>query len=452
MPRALKLLRTTAFRLAVAFLLIFLVSAFALIAFIYWNTAGYMAAQTDETIRAEVAGLADQYDLLGLEGLVEAVAERKDQRGLGLYLLAGAAGQTIDGNLLAWPEGADRGGWIDFGYARGGQEREARALILEKPGEFRLLVGRDVDERREIEGRIVGALYWSAGLTFALGLAGGLVMSRNVLSRLEAINRTSRDIIDGDINRRVPLSGSGDEFDELSENLNDMLDQIGRLMDGMTEVADNIAHDLRTPLNRLRSRLEVTLMKPATETEYREALEGAILEADDLIGTFNSLLLIARAETGEARENFAEVAMKPLVTGAFELYEPLAEAKRVGLALRADEATVHGDQGLLSQAVANLIDNAIKYTPEEGQVTVALRREDEDGAVFEVRDTGPGIPAAEREHVTKRFVRLEASRNEPGSGLGLSLVAAVARLHDAELKLGDANPGLIAQIRLRRKD
>ena len=453
--RFLNLFKTTAFRLALIYLLLFAASAFALIAFIYWNTAGFMASQTDETINAEILGLREQYGQSGLPGLRQIVIERSSGGGTGLYLLANADFSRIAGNLPRWPDvPTQQGAWVDFTYDRAanGDLRAARGRHFELLGGFQLLVGRDVHERRQIEDRIESALFWSAGLTIGLGLIGGLLMSRNVTRRLDVINRTSRDIIDGDLTRRVPLSGSDDEFDELATNLNDMLDQIERLMSGMTEVADNIAHDLRTPLNRLRSRLEVTLMKPATESEYREALEGAIAESDGLISTFNSLLLIARAETGEARENFEELDLRALLTDVVELYEPLAEAKRITLKLpQAQTALIQGDRGLISQALANLIDNAIKYTPEDGTVSASLRSTSEEG-IIEVRDTGPGIPQAERDHVLRRFVRLEASRNEPGSGLGLSLVAAVVRLHDAQITLGDAGPGLVATVRFRLKD
>ena len=455
--RFLNLFRTTAFRLALVYLLLFAASAFALIAFIYWNTAGFMASQTDETINAEILGLREQYTQSGLPGLRQVIIERSAGGGTGLYILANADFSRIAGNLSAWPDvPMGQGDWVYFTYDRTSpgevERRSARARHFELRGGFHLLVGRDVHERREIEDRIESALFWSAVITVGLGLIGGLVMSRNVTRRLDVINRTSRDIMEGDLARRVPLSGADDEFDELATNLNSMLDQIGRLMSGMTEVADNIAHDLRTPLNRLRSRLEVTLMKPASEQEYREALEGAIAESDGLIATFNSLLLIARAETGEARENFETLDLRALLNDVAELYEPLAEAKRITLKVVAlKPAEIQGDRGLISQALANLIDNAIKYTPEDGAVIASMKLLD-DEAVLEVRDTGPGIPQAERDHVLRRFVRLEASRNEPGSGLGLSLVAAVARLHDARIDLSDANPGLVATLRFHLKD
>ena len=455
--RFLNLFRTTAFRLALVYLLLFAASAFALIAFIYWNTAGFMASQTDETIEAEILGLREQYSSSGLPGVRQVVLERSAGQGSGLYLLANSDYSRIAGNLTAWPDSpTGRGRWVDFAYDRilsgAAERRAARARHIELLGGFQLLVGRDVHERREIEDRIESALFWSAVITVGLGLIGGLVMSRSLTRRLDVINRTSRDIIEGDLARRVPVSGADDEFDELANNLNDMLDQIERLMNGMSEVADNIAHDLRTPLNRLRSRLEVTLMRPATEQEYREALEGAIMESDGLISTFNSLLLIARAETGEARENFEPTDMKSVLADVVDLYEPLAEAKRISLkSVSVKQAIINGDRGLISQVIANLIDNAIKYTPEDGAVSVSLKLAG-DEAVVEVRDTGPGIPQAERDHVLRRFVRLEASRNEAGSGLGLSLVAAVIRLHDGEIALGDAKPGLIVTLRFNLKD
>lgn len=456
--RALKLLRTTAFRLALVYVLVFAVSAAMLISYIYISTSSFMAAQTDETLNAEITGLEEQYRQRGLPGLRQIIIERSSRSESSLYLLANADFSRIAGNLLAWPEDAERepNGYMNFTYDRqvadGIEKRLVRARQFRLPGNFYLLVGRDVVDRRGVEDLITDALLWAGALTLALGLLGGFVISRNMMRRIEAINRTSRDIIEGDLSRRVELTGIGDEFDELASNLNDMLDQISRLMAGMREVSDNIAHDLRTPLNRLRSRLEVTLMKPQGDQEYREALEQAISDADGLISTFNALLLITRAESGVLRENFAPADLAAIVRDMSELYEPVAEAKNIHFrAISGPPVICRGDRSLISQALGNMIDNAIKYTPSGGAVSVWVQRES-DSATLNVRDNGPGIPADDRPRVLQRFVRLEASRHTPGSGLGLSLVAAVAQLHEGELQLGDAGPGLIASLRLPLAD
>lgn len=450
--RALELLRTTAFRLALVFVLVFAVSAALLIGFIYVSTSSFMAAQTDETLVAEITGLEEQYRQRGLPGLRQIIIERSSRSESSLYLLANADLSRIAGNLLVWPADAERepNGYMNFAYDRqvvdGIEKRLVRARQFRLAGNFYLLVGRDVAERRGVEDLITDALLWAGALTLALGLVGGFLISRNMMRRIDAINRTSRDIIDGDLSRRVPVTGIGDEFDELATNLNDMLDQISRLMAGMREVSDNIAHDLRTPLNRLRSRLEVTLMKPQGDTEYRDALEQAISDADSLISTFNSLLLITRAESGVLRENFAEVDLAAIVRDMSELYEPVAEANVIAFrAISGPPVMCRGDRSLISQALGNMIDNAIKYTPAGGAVSVWVQR-GADRAALCVRDNGPGIPLADRERVLQRFVRLEASRNTPGSGLGLSLVAAVAQLHEGTLELDDASPGLIASL------
>ncbi|HRK71012.1 MAG TPA: HAMP domain-containing sensor histidine kinase [Micropepsaceae bacterium] len=452
--RLLKLLRTTAFRLALVYVLVFAVSAGLLIGFIYLSTSSFMAAQTDETLNAEITGLEEQYRQRGLPGLRQIIIERSSRSESSLYLLANADLSRIAGNLSIWPADAERepNGYMNFTYDRqvadGIEKRLARARQFRLPGNFYLLVGRDVVDRRGVEDLITDALLWAGALTLALGLLGGFVISRNMMSRIEAINRTSRDIMEGDLSRRVELTGIGDEFDELASNLNDMLDQISRLMAGMREVSDNIAHDLRTPLNRLRSRLEVTLMKPQGDQEYREALEQAISDADGLISTFNALLLITRAESGVLRENFAPTDLSAIVRDMSELYEPVAEAKNIAFrAISGPPVTCHGDRSLISQALGNMIDNAIKYTPSGGAVSVWVQRE-AGTATLKVRDNGPGIPEADRARVLQRFVRLEASRHTPGSGLGLSLVAAVAQLHEGELQLDDAGPGLIASLRL----
>jgi hypothetical protein len=331
----------------------------------------------------------------------------------------------------------------------------ARAFFLQEG--FYLLVGRDVQERREIESLITNALIWAIGLTVALGLAGGLFMSRNMLARVDEINRSSLDIMGGDLSQRLPIAGTGDELDQLGQNLNAMLEQIEALMIGMRQVTDNVAHDLRSPLNRLRNRLEVTLMQDASKEDYKLALEKTIAEADNLLGTFNALLMIARAEAGSLRDAMSWVDLSATVQDVAELYEPLADENGLELKVVAEPGLmIWGNRELLSQAVANLLDNAIKHglpqnADNERMIEVSARPDTARagrGVVLSVADRGPGIPPEERQHVLERFVRLEASRNTPGSGLGLSLVAAVARLHGGAIELGDNEPGLRVSLSL----
>jgi signal transduction histidine kinase len=291
-------------------------------------------------------------------------------------------------------------------------------------------------------------LPWTVLLILVLGTAGGALMSRNMLRRLDAINRTSGEIIAGDLTRRVPLNGSGDEFDSLAENLNRMLDRIERLMKGLREVTDSVAHDLRTPLTRLRNRLEESVARLNASGAQASEIERAIAETDQLIGTFNALLLIAETDAGTTRAAMSALDLSEVAADVVELYEPLAEEKKVGLTVIPGPAVViEGNRSLIAQALANLVDNAIKYTPAGGMVRIraAIAGESVD---LSVADSGPGIPLADRPRVTERFVRLEASRNSPGTGLGLSLVAAVAHFHRAELVLEDNVPrGLKAVLR-----
>lgn len=453
--RPAKLLRTSTFRLALVYLALFGLSVVALFAFVYWNTAVFIAEQTDQTIEAEITGLAEQYRDGGLIGLLDVVRERGQGQSQSLYLITDPGRRWLAGNLDAWPRAeTGPGGWLDFTVRRNAGRRpethhmRARHLVLR--GGFQLLVGRDVQERHDLAQRLRETLIWVVALTVALGLLGGVAMSRNMLRKIDAINRASRDIMAGDLSRRVAVSGSNDELDRLAQNLNAMLGEIERLMTGMRQVTDNIAHDLRSPLNRLRGRLEVTLMAPPEAAAYRAAMEETIAEAEGLLNTFNALLGIAEAESGAHRGALTGLDAGRLASDVAELYMPLAEEKGITLTCAAAPGlTVTGDRHLLSQALANLADNAVKYTAPGGTVTVTARRADDSGGAVElaVTDSGPGIPAADRQRVLERFVRLEASRNSPGSGLGLSLVAAVARLHGAELVLGDNSPGLRVSLR-----
>jgi signal transduction histidine kinase len=450
-----KLFRTTTFRLSLTYLALFGAAAVVAIFYIYWNTTVLLTRQLHETIDAEIKGLAEQYTDGGLTQLVRTVADRSQTPGSSLYFVADATGRRVAGNLTSiTQELLDSLGPVEFEYSRpaeGGVEtRLAFANVFKLPGGYRLIVGRDIEDRRELARVIRSAMLWGLGVMALFGIGGGYLVSRNLLARIDAVAATTRTIMEGDLTGRLPVNGSGDELDRLSESLNLMLARIEQLMAGLREVSDNIAHDLKTPLNRLRNRVEAALREPYGEPAYREALEHTIEEADGLIKTFNALLSIARLEAGAAGDNKESLDVAALVRDVAELYEPVAEER--GLVLRADAARpvfVNADRQLLGQAIANLIDNAIKYgAPEQSQgngaepevcVTTEARGPMAD---IVVTDRGPGVPSSDRERVLGRFVRLEASRSEPGSGLGLSLVSAVARLHGGAVRLEDNRPGL----------
>ena len=455
-----RFLRSTTARIALVYLVLFSASVMVLLGFLHWSTAGFMARQTDATIDAEITGLAEQYSQFGTVGLVHAIERRVvgARASRGLYLVTGPAGLApIAGNLNQWPaETPDAEGRLTFTleYAgvAGGEINLGRARVFALDGGLRLLVGRDIRERLEIAGRIRESLAWGMAITVALAAAGGLVISRSMLRRIEAINETSRDIMAGSLSRRVPVRGSGDEFDRLALNLNEMLDRIEALLAGMKEVSDNVAHDLRSPLARLRSRLEAVMMDDGDTADYRRAITATIAEADGLLATFNALLGIAQAEAGTPRQRFADVDGAALLADVAELYAPLAEERGLRLEIASsDRAAVRGDRDLLFQALANLCDNAIKFTPAGGAVRLGLSRAD-GRARFTVADDGSGIPEPMRDRVRERFVRLDQSRTTPGSGLGLSLVDAVARLHDGTLVLEDGEPGLRAILDLPCRD
>ena len=449
--RAPRVFRTLAFRIVLVYIAIFAVSAVGLVAFTYWNTKRALDFQTDQTIEAEISGLAEQYQRQGLGGLTDVVISRSIRGGQGLYLLTDLMRHPVAGNLDGWPEIIYRpNNFVEFNYDRrvGGVSalRRARGRVFQLAGGFQLLVARDVHERHETSRLFGTTLPWSVLLMLVLGVVGGALMSRNLLARLDSINTTSRDIMAGNLSRRVPVSGAGDEFDALATNLNRMLDRNERLMRGMRDVTDSIAHDLRTPLNRLRNRIDAALRRVPSDSKEAQEIEAASSEIDQLIATFNALLLIAEAEAGLAREAMTRVELRDVVEGIAELYGPVAEES--GLTFEAPpsgSAIIAGNRTLISQALANLVDNAIKYTPAGGRVRISIENSASGIAVI-VADNGSGIPEEDRERVTERFVRLEASRHSPGSGLGLSLVLAVARLHDAQLRLSDNKPGLRASI------
>jgi signal transduction histidine kinase len=450
-----KLFRTTTFRLSLTYLALFSAAAIVAIVYIYWNTTVLLSRQLNQTIDAELKGLAEQYRAGGLDQLVRTVAERSGTPGNSLYLVADSEGRRLAGNLSAVsPELWDSLGPVEFVYQRpatgGVEKRLAFANVFRLPSGYRLIVGRDIEDRRELARMVRSAMLWGLGVMALFGIGGGYWVSRKLLARIDALAETTRTIMDGDLTGRLPVTGSGDELDRLSESLNLMLARIEQLMAGLREVSDNIAHDLKTPLNRLRNRVEQALREPYGEAAYREALERTIEEADGLIKTFNALLSIARLEAGAGGENREKLDVSALLRDVAELYEPVAEER--GIELRAETNApifVRADRQLLGQAIANLIDNALKYgAPERSsgngsrpEVELSTRTKGPTAEIV-VTDRGPGVPVPDRERVLDRFVRLEASRSERGSGLGLSLVAAVARLHGGILRLEDNEPGL----------
>jgi signal transduction histidine kinase len=459
-----KLIRTTAFRLTLAYLFLFALFAASLLGYFAWNTRRLINEQITATVNVEVSEITDIYTHRGLQGLARTIENRALRPGANLYLVTTPEGRAIRGNVGSLAPGVMASiGWSETAYRRLDEQDTAhhRALVrvTELTNGFRLLIGRDLEERRRLFGIVAKAAQWSLLVVIVLGIGGGIFVARRVLHRIDAMTGTTRRIMAGDLSGRLPVGRSGDELDRLAENLNAMLERIEALMTGLKEVSDNIAHDLKTPLTRMRNRAEEALASSGSETEYRAALERTIEESDGLIRTFNALLMIARAESGQARGNMDDFDAADVAKGIQELYEPLAEDDGMTLRVKAATARLHGNRELISQALANLVENAIKYgkpspvvqpldpvaAARTREILIEARREG-DQVLLSVADHGPGIPEGDRKHAVERFVRLEASRTLPGSGLGLSLASAVATLHGGELRLGDSHPGLTATL------
>ena len=459
-----KLIRTTAFRLTLVYLFLFALFAASLLGFFAWNTRRLITEQITATVNAETGEVSDTFARRGLRGLVLTIENRALRPGANLYLVTTPAGQAIAGNVGSLSPGVmATTGWSETAYRRLDDQDSTNHFALVKVTElssgFRLLIGHDLEERRRLFGIVAHAAQWSVLIVVVLGLGGGIFVARRVLRRIDAMTGTTQRIMAGDLSGRLPVGRSGDELDRLARNLNAMLERIEALMMGLKEVSDNIAHDLKTPLTRLRNRAEEALAKSRTEVEYRSALERTIEESDGLIRTFNALLMIARAESGQARGNMDDFDGADVARGIHELYEPLAEDDGMTLHVKVESAPIHGNRELISQALANLVENAIKYGKPDGtvqplapaaevdrkEIIIEAKRVG-DRVLLSVTDHGPGIPVADRKHAVERFVRLEASRTLPGSGLGLSLASAVATLHGGDLRLDDAHPGLIATL------
>jgi len=447
----------TAVRLSLIYTLVFGLFAVALITYTTANTTRLLLQQTQRSVNEEIQDLSRIYRSGSLSRLIRVIEQRARAPGANLYLIADSSGRIIAGNVRDIEPGIlGNSGWTKepFPYEGFGHDdkyvHHAIARVFDLPGGLRALIGRDLGEPDRFRSIARRSLILALAIMVLLGILTWVFVGRRALRRIDSLSQSSRRIMAGDLQERLPLSGSGDEFDRLSANLNQLLGRISKLDEGLKQVSDNIAHDLKTPLTRLRNKAEHTLSADAPKASYQKAMEEIIGESDTLIRTFNALLMIARVEAGSRTGDFTKFDLAAVLFDVHELYEPLAEDAGVEFTITAAPSVmVMGNRELLGQAVANLVDNAIKYAAEESEIKskVWLELSAKDlRAKISVRDNGAGIPEFERERVKHRFVRLDKSRTKPGTGLGLSLVDAVARLHDGSFVLGDNAPGLVAEI------
>jgi signal transduction histidine kinase len=445
-----RLLRTSSFRLTLLYAGLFGASVLILFGVIYWATDIYMTGSLDADIDSDLAELDDTFRTGGISSLASLIRERVRQSPNGPmhYLLEHADGQIIAGNL---PASASPGGRFDLSLPSPDPHHDHRLSLrgrdLELSGGAHLILAVDAQPRTEMHELILRAFGWGSAITLVLAFGGGAVISGSLLRRIETIARTARDIMAGDFSRRIPIRGTDDEFDHLVVSLNAMLDQIETSLESLRHVSNDIAHDLRTPLTRLRQRLELAQRQAQSVAEWRSAGAACIGEMDGILETFGALLRIAQIESGTATRDFAAVDLSGLLQTVIEVYEPMAEEKGQRLAAKISTGlAVWGDRELLAQMLANIIENAMKHSPVGATIDLAANP---TAAAVEVvvRDNGPGIPEAERQHVFDRFYRVEHSRSTPGGGLGLSLVKAIAARHQIAVELGDNKPGLQVSLR-----
>ncbi|MEM7461684.1 MAG: HAMP domain-containing sensor histidine kinase [Pseudomonadota bacterium] len=462
MKRLRSILAITSVRLSIAYTLIFGILAVVIVLYMTNSTAGILRKQIAESVNNELIQLNRYYDRAGINGLVLRLERLATAPGANLYVVADPAGHIIAGNVREIDTGViDRLGWTQrpFDYTRfghsGDREFQAVARIVELPNGMRLLVGRDLGEPERFRKVVGRALILSLGAMLVLGILTWFLIGRRALKRVEMVSRSTSRIMAGDRDERLPISGSGDEFDKLSTGLNSMLDRISLLDQGLRNVSDNIAHDLKTPLTRLRNKADAVLRSKGKVGAYRKTLEEMIEDSDQIIKTFDALLMISRVESGSVAAEMTTQDISAIVSDVVEFYEPVAEENGISLRTEIEPGiTLKGNRELLSQALSNLLDNAFKYgQPESGSARISISLERQGTSIrICVADNGPGIPVEDRSRVTERFTRLELSRNKPGNGLGLSLVRAVALQHSGMLEFADNEPGLRACLVLPTGD
>ena len=440
-----RVLRTASFRFAALYLLLFTASAMVLGGAVFWLTRATLHQQVKTRVESALHHFTEDFATNGVQGLVTHAVDFGNGPGALDYLVQSPEGTRLAGEI---PVVGARRGWLRLTVADQSGPKGVLAYAEELPGGVVVAVGDDLRRVRLAEDAILGAFAWALSVTLLLGVGGGIWLSQIFLNRVDAISRTAEAIIDGDVTQRVPLRGTRDDLDRLAETLNRMLDRMAWLLESVRQASNNIAHDLRTPLSRLGQRLEDARTQASSTADHQRALDAAKAEVDALLGTFAALLRIAEVEAGAQRAAFRRVDLSAIVATVAEAFTPSAE--EAGYALVAEVTpgiAVHGDRELLTQMLVNLVENALRHTPPGTQVRLLLGCA-AGRAVLAVEDNGPGVPDAERELVLRRFYRVDHSRTTPGSGLGLSLVAAVVELHGAELRLEDARPGLRVTIAL----
>jgi len=448
-----KTLTSSTFKLALIAIGTFGVIVSGIFAYVYLSTTSYVRSRSDRAILAESLNLHDAYERNGRDGLIDAIRRRMTYRSFAdhVYLFVDPSLKQLAGNLTEWPsEPTPASGWTEFrgrtAVSTTASPPLVRGMVEIFPGGDRLLVGRDISDLDLFTGRIKFAVISSVILIFLLAGMASILVTRRTVGRIEQINATSRAIMQSGLDQRIPLRGSHDEWDRVAENLNLMLDRIETLMGEIKQVSDNVAHDLRTPLTRMRGRLETAYHGKRVGEADQLLIGDTIADLDAVLRIFSSLTRIAQIEAQARKDAFRTVNVVEIAGEVVELYDAAAEQDGTRLTMVGDcEVQVTGDRDLIFDAIANLVDNAIKHGRNAGHVVVSIETTG-SGAMISVADDGPGIPACECEHVFKRFYRLEQSRYTPGNGLGLSLVAAVARLHGARIEMRDNAPGLKVEL------
>ena len=452
-----KISRNSTFRMVFLYFILFILSSLILLSFIYWSTVGYIYKQLDHHIEYDMERLQYVYNLEGKKSLIDAIESSLLQKNYqSIYLLYNQKTKKIlAGNLSKIPNIGP--GWHILALSQltdipQQKKHSARTLVMSLPNNLIFINGLDIESAHQQEHMIFNSLIAGIAIILLLGTIGGFIISISTIKKINLINSTISDISNGNLSIRIPTRGTDDDYDLLAININEMLNQIQQLMQGLQNISNNIAHDLRTPLTRLRGRLENIQNNCSNETA--DGIQDALTETDNLLSTFNAMLRINKVESGANKGHFTQIEIDQLLSDVVEFYEPLAEDKEINMQFNQPIKTnIHADRDMIFQVFTNILDNAIKYTPKQGNILISmeiikLNAEDKDLIQINITDSGKGIPAKERNKVLEPFYRLEKHRDKKGNGLGLSLVAAIVKLHKGDIEFYDNEPGLKVTVQL----